>query len=30
MRSTVHVVDPVTFKGWLAAKQAAKPAGATS
>jgi cytochrome c oxidase subunit II len=30
MRSTVHVVDPVTFKGWLAAKRAAKPAGATS
>ena len=30
MRSTVRVVDPVTFKGWLAAKQAAKPAGATS
>ncbi len=30
MRSTVRVVDPVTFRGWLAAKQAAKPAGATS
>ena len=30
MRSTVHVVDPGTFKGWLAAKRAAKPAGATS
>jgi cytochrome c oxidase subunit 2 len=30
MRSTVRVVDPVTFKGWLAARQAAKPAGATS
>ena len=30
MRSTVRVVDPVTFKGWLAAQQAAKPAGATS
>ena len=30
MRSTVHVVDPGTFKGWLAAKRVAKPAGATS
>jgi cytochrome c oxidase subunit 2 len=30
MRSTVHVVDPGTFKGWLAAKRAAKPVGATS
>jgi cytochrome c oxidase subunit II len=30
MRSTVHVVDPARFRGWLAAKQAAKPAGATS
>jgi cytochrome c oxidase subunit 2 len=30
MRGTVRVVDPATFKGWLAAKQAAKPAGATS
>jgi cytochrome c oxidase subunit 2 len=30
MRSTVHVVDPATFRTWLSAKQAAKPAGATS
>jgi len=30
MRSTVHVVDPSTFRGWLAQKQAAKPAGAAT
>src|SRR5947207_1615158 len=30
MRSTVHVVDPNTFRGWLAQRQAAKPAGAAT
>ena len=30
MRSTVIVVDRNTFRGWLAQKQAAKPAGAAT
>jgi cytochrome c oxidase subunit 2 len=30
MRSTVHVMDRSAFEGWLASRQAAKPAGATT